>query len=635
MQVDFSSKLKIKELQDQQPHHDSHSGLFSNMFGAVREFKEGSDKEENNSISNPEGNNFPIEGPRSNALRHAVFIIMRDLKKKLAGMGIEKKWGPVDQESTATGVSKKVNQGAGSSRKSVKGISHLNKRFISGKEGLLQSAFHGETKVGPNGEKLGLSRFQGTENKQKPGAGKRTAGLHEGKSAKAFGRHGAESRPHVTLASDNLAGQVPSESTLFIGTEKKNTTAFQGQKHPHQGLRDGSHNLNGVSGKDRNTDSTLLSKNLTRLKYDTEEGEKGNPRLLKDDISEGRPSTAKQDTLRTALKERGRMISEPKVYGEKSHADHNHRVPGSRTAGGRQVSLSDQVVVKDHQKPVMVESRVSTQEVLSGADVLQRKKDPLPGRGKNSKQTLSQDKQSVHKNHRSSSGGTFSSGEEEHLPQSAEASKSQRVREHSRGLLNQQFSKDDIILPTPGRKPLNKRHLSIDTPADLRLEFSSTQGAGSSERSVDLFGNEQRTLLVKKVFEAISSTIKKAPREILLKLEPESLGKLKIKVSVERDQISTRIMAEHQKVVTLFKGCHGDLQQHLKEQGFQLGSFDVSQDHSAGQDFSGSSTGQESFQGSGEGSEQGSSGKPMSPQEEIVPPSSPGRITDRGVNVTV
>jgi hypothetical protein len=520
---------------------------------------------------------------------------MRDLKKKLAGMGIEKNWGPADQESMPAGASKKMNQGHVSSRE-PKAVNNFNKRFMAGKAGLLQRAIHGETlpemKAGQNGKKPELSRLNGAEHNQKTGTGRRFTGLHGGKAVKPLGGHGVETRQHITWTPDNLSGCVPSESTLLTGAETKKPTVFQDQKHPHHASRDGAKSLDGVSGKGRKPDWSRLSKTCARPVSQIEEGEKG-------------------------------------------HSTHNLRVPGSRAAGGKQVLLADQVVVKDHPEHVLAESRVSTQDVLSGSDVLQRKKEALFGRGKNVKQTVSHDKQSVHKNHHASSGRKFSSGEEESFPPPAEDSKSQRVREHTRGLLNQQFSKDDIMLPSPGHKPLGKKHLYVDVPADHRLDFSQLQRSEASERSVDLFGNEQRTLLVKKVFEAISSTIRKAPREILLKLEPETLGKLRIKVSVERDQISTRIMAEHQKVVTLFKGCHGDLQQHLKEQGFQLGSFDVSQDHSAGQDFSGSSTGQESFHGSGDGSAQGSSGKTMGPQEELVQSSSTGRITDREVNVTV
>ncbi|PIE91060.1 MAG: hypothetical protein CR997_02770 [Acidobacteria bacterium] len=91
-----------------------------------------------------------------------------------------------------------------------------------------------------------------------------------------------------------------------------------------------------------------------------------------------------------------------------------------------------------------------------------------------------------------------------------------------------------------------------------------------------------KQMIVRKTFDEISSSVRFAPKEVLLKLEPEFLGKMKIQVSVEQDQVSARIFAENQTVVSMLKGSQGELQQHLKDQGLGLNSFDVNHDGGSG-----------------------------------------------------
>ena len=156
-----------------------------------------------------------------------------------------------------------------------------------------------------------------------------------------------------------------------------------------------------------------------------------------------------------------------------------------------------------------------------------------------------------------------------------------------KGLLNQQFSSSNAHKTSFAEnqslelKPKNK---ASSIPEKILISNLHAAKPANEVEIAQEIPKSRQLPIIKQAFDEISSSIRMAPREVILKLEPESLGKLRIKVSVEMDQVRTQITAENVKVVALFKSTQGDLQQHLKDQGFDLRQFDVNQDSQSGGD---------------------------------------------------
>lgn len=141
----------------------------------------------------------------------------------------------------------------------------------------------------------------------------------------------------------------------------------------------------------------------------------------------------------------------------------------------------------------------------------------------------------------------------------------------------------------------------------------------------------QAQSVLRQVADHLSASVRQAPREVVIKLEPEALGKLKVKVTVELEQVSAQVFAENSKVVSLLKGNQGELQQQLKDQGFDLNSFDVRQGFQSDQERSHQSHDKETFWSS----EGHNSEFEIDPAAHTAQDRPIHFVSDRGVNVMV
>ncbi len=69
------------------------------------------------------------------------------------------------------------------------------------------------------------------------------------------------------------------------------------------------------------------------------------------------------------------------------------------------------------------------------------------------------------------------------------------------------------------------------------------------------------------------------PKSVTVRLAPEELGELQIKVSIEQDKIQAQIKTESHKVVSILKDHQAELQQRLQQQGIELARFEVRQEN--------------------------------------------------------
>ena len=68
------------------------------------------------------------------------------------------------------------------------------------------------------------------------------------------------------------------------------------------------------------------------------------------------------------------------------------------------------------------------------------------------------------------------------------------------------------------------------------------------------------------------------PKSVTVKLSPEELGDIKVRVSVENEQLSAKIQTENARVTSIIKDNQSNLEHRLREQGIELERFDVSED---------------------------------------------------------
>jgi hypothetical protein len=73
--------------------------------------------------------------------------------------------------------------------------------------------------------------------------------------------------------------------------------------------------------------------------------------------------------------------------------------------------------------------------------------------------------------------------------------------------------------------------------------------------------------------------MKTGNQEAQLQLHPESLGQLTIHLRVEGGEVHARLWIQEPGTVQIIQDGRAHLEQSLKEQGLQLGSFDLHQGH--------------------------------------------------------
>lgn len=75
------------------------------------------------------------------------------------------------------------------------------------------------------------------------------------------------------------------------------------------------------------------------------------------------------------------------------------------------------------------------------------------------------------------------------------------------------------------------------------------------------------------VFEAIQQS----PKQLVLKLQPDHLGELTIKIGLERERVHAQIGCQNDTVAAMIHDSKSDLDNALKQRGFQLNQFDIHQ----------------------------------------------------------
>lgn len=133
---------------------------------------------------------------------------------------------------------------------------------------------------------------------------------------------------------------------------------------------------------------------------------------------------------------------------------------------------------------------------------------------------------------------------------------------------------EEALSATTGKK-------TVDTP-NFRDVLKATAAPQGPEQTAQVKspGSEQARF-PQPMFNQMTDGLRQAyilrPRSITVKLTPEDLGEVKLKVAIENEQLRAQIHTESHKVAAIIKEHQGDLEHRLREQGIDLDRFDVKQ----------------------------------------------------------
>ena len=124
-------------------------------------------------------------------------------------------------------------------------------------------------------------------------------------------------------------------------------------------------------------------------------------------------------------------------------------------------------------------------------------------------------------------------------------------------------------IPTELLSPLENQ-VKAQNPTSVNME-KSTEVLNSQQ-----FMDIDKSDVMKQITSKIKTDYENELNEIKLRLTPEHLGELTIKISLERGILSARALVENTNIKQLLEANMSDLKENLKEQGIKFESIDVS-----------------------------------------------------------
>lgn len=130
---------------------------------------------------------------------------------------------------------------------------------------------------------------------------------------------------------------------------------------------------------------------------------------------------------------------------------------------------------------------------------------------------------------------------------------------------------------------LNFNEININPMKVQEMEIQETVG-DNNLKSVESLMTKQldASKVINQIVQKASVNIKETKSEMIIDLKPEHLGKISMKIEVEREMVVAKIVAENQVVKETIESNLEDLRESLEERGFSIEEFsvDVSKDDS-------------------------------------------------------
>jgi len=112
--------------------------------------------------------------------------------------------------------------------------------------------------------------------------------------------------------------------------------------------------------------------------------------------------------------------------------------------------------------------------------------------------------------------------------------------------------------------------LEATDPSTIKAEITKARGGGKG-------GSKPHDM--PRVFKQIEAGLRQAyvvrPRSVSIKLVPETLGEMNVRVRIENDLVKAEIETESRKVAAVIRDNQATLEQKMREQGIELDRFEV------------------------------------------------------------
>ncbi len=200
----------------------------------------------------------------------------------------------------------------------------------------------------------------------------------------------------------------------------------------------------------------------------------------------------------------------------------------------------------------------------------------------------------------------------------------------------------DAFRPASHTGRITGKEASQLQPTDLDLkdtavifaregQMEKTTSTNPSLSSIEIRPADQsfQAEILKQVVEKSASTLKSGQSEIRIDLKPESLGHLRLHISMENQQVTVKILAENTQVKEMIERQAYLIKNELQHQGIKVDAVNVDMLISGGSDFASSHHEEAAFrQTRNEMAYVG--GQESTGQSEFKEPNSPGQANSRG-----
>lgn len=139
-----------------------------------------------------------------------------------------------------------------------------------------------------------------------------------------------------------------------------------------------------------------------------------------------------------------------------------------------------------------------------------------------------------------------------------------------------------------GVNKANNSSAKVENSSELKTELfvkGSPDSVGGAENNnfTSMLSKAGRTSnvfepkdIINQIIKKASVTLKNDKSEIVIQLKPEAMGKVKLKLSVSKGEVSGRLVVESNEIRNIVQNNLTELQQALEENGLALNSLDVS-----------------------------------------------------------
>ena len=162
--------------------------------------------------------------------------------------------------------------------------------------------------------------------------------------------------------------------------------------------------------------------------------------------------------------------------------------------------------------------------------------------------------------------------------QNPEFSSDRRSIQHFTGLEN--LSGDDIPETEMGA---NEKLFGIHVTSENSGKPFSVAGVENPGQA-RMYGDVNEEQILNSIVRQARFMIHKGQSSAVIKLEPPSLGKLRLDIVIENSRVTGRIIVESQEVKEIIQHSISELRENLAQNGLKVDSFDVQVGHNGGTD---------------------------------------------------